>query len=49
MVDRREYGADQSRDQGSGHESANRRTDGLTAESTGEENNAAAGNSAIFC
>jgi len=51
MVDRREHGANQERDQDCGHESANRRTDDLAAEAMGKvsakKNSAAAGNSHI--
>jgi protein subunit release factor B len=51
MVDRREHGANQERDQDCGHESANRRADDLAAEAMGKasakKNSAAAGNSQI--
>src|SRR5690349_14692246 len=46
MVDRRDHGADQSGNQGCAHESANRITDDLTADSISEENSAV-GNSQI--
>lgn len=36
MVNRREHGANQERDQDCGHESANRRTDDLAAEVVGK-------------
>lgn len=50
MVNRREHGANQERDQDSDHESANRRTDDLAAEAMGKvsaKKTSAVGNSQI--